>query len=137
MNVTESFESIEFQVKYSLADYYAIIADHVPIAVQENPKKSSAFSAWLVCRIVPTISCAVAILNGKLRRTYTFTISAKAIKRTADKKELLVTWEEVKKVRQYRSSFFIELKKGGALPLPYRALSDDHRSKLDRLFFPK
>ena len=83
MNMAEPFESIEFPVKYSLTDYYAIIADHVPNAVRENSKKSSAVSAWLVCKIVPTLSCAVAMLNGKLRPTYMFTISAEAIKRIA------------------------------------------------------
>ena len=137
MNVTKAFESIEFPIKYSLSDYYAIIADHVPNAVRENPKKSSAFSKWLVCKAVPTISCTIAILNGKLRPTYEFEISPEAIRRTAGTRELLVTWEEVKRVRKYSSTFFIELKKGGALPLPYRSLSKDHRAKLDKLFFPE
>ena len=133
MLVAKNFDSIEFPVKYSISDYYLIMVDHVPNAILQN-KKLSAFSSLLVRKIVPTIACAMAILNGKLKPTYHFSISPEGVRRSANATELLVTWDQVKRVRKYNSNFFIELDKGGAMSLPYRFLSDDHRAKLDMLF---
>ena len=80
MNLDKKFESIEFAIKYSLGDYYKIISDHVPNAVEENPKTSSAITGWMICKVVPTISCMVAIANGKLKPTYHFIISSDGTK---------------------------------------------------------
>jgi hypothetical protein len=137
MNLDAAFKSIEVSVKYSLDDYYKIIADHVPNAVRENSRKSSALGAWITCKVVPTISCLVAVLNGKLKPTYHFTVSSEGVRRSGGARELFVTWSEIKKVRNYGTNFFMELEKGGALPLPYRFLSKEQRDILDNAFRPE
>lgn len=134
MSLDKTFEPIEVTVKYSLSDYYKIISNHVPYAVQENPKKSSPIGAWLIRKVVPTISCIVAIANGKLKPSYHFTVSPEGVRRSGGKREMLVPWSDIVKVRNYGTNFFIELKRGGALPLPYRFLTHEQRDVLNRAF---
>ena len=133
MQPPKSFQSIEFQIKYSLRDYYLVIADHTPHAVREISKKSSAFTAWLICKVVPTISCLAALLSRKLKPTYSFLISNDGVRRRSGSQELFVSWDEIVRIRKYTTTFFIELKKGGAMPLPYRFLSEDHLNVLNGL----
>lgn len=121
---------IEASVKYTLSEYYRVVADHAPVALQESGKKGSM---WFMRNIVPLIACVFAILRRKLRPRYRFSISNEGIKRQSDTGELIKTWPEISRVRVYSESFLIEIKEG-AMVLPYRTLTTEQHKQLRAAF---
>lgn len=116
-------DAVRFDVSYQFAEYRIFVLDHLH---QLKGRRAGVFGRLLV-----TLIAAPMFYLKKARMPLcSFTVDASGISRRTRGGELRLPWREVTAVHRYAPGYLIE-KSGGAVPIPYRCLTETQRSSVD------
>ena len=125
--------TLEFSVSYSLSEYLSIVQDHYPRASASyysrrgKPLKRITRLTTLVLTLVGSV---MFFFKKRRMPVCHFTINGERIKRVTQDGILEFPWTGVVAVHRYTQGYLIQ-KSRGAVPLPYRCLTEDQRTLLD------
>ena len=126
--------AVEFHVSYRLAEYLAIVAAH---SVADFARVKAGQGKTLGRRDAWTLRCCVylfapPIFLFKVLRlgACDFRIDSTGIVRSAKSGVVTVPWSDLVAIHEYPAGYLFA-KKTGAMPVPYRVLTDAQRLALD------
>lgn len=116
---------MEFDVAYHFAEYRAFVFAHL--------RQVKGISPGLVGRAFFSGVAAIAFAAKKRKMPLcSFKINDEGITRVTRLGSLVVPWRNVTNIYRYEPGYLIEKGKG-ALPIPYRCLSEQQRVRLEEL----
>jgi len=119
-------QAVTFDVAYRFGEYRAFVLAHVRQVKGISP---GYFSRAL-------ISGVAAIQFARKKRkmpSCSFRIDDDGITRATRLGSLVVPWRNVTSIYRYEPGYLVERGKG-ALPIPYRCISEQQRMRLEQLF---
>lgn len=127
---------IHVEVEYGLTEYKSIILEFLPRALKNraNVNRNLPWNKPWVERAVLTVVLPAVFWIKKLcvgRCLFEFT--PEGLCRTAKGYTASRTWSQVVAVQSLRAAYLIELKEGGAMPVPYRVFTPSQRTALESL----
>ena len=122
-------EAVEVAVEYRLGEYKRVLRDFIPLALERDGKKTNRLFPWnwpiledtMFNLFVPLVFWFKKSRIGNCK----FTFSEAGFTRTSRGRTASRNWDEVKVVHRLSGAYLIELKAGGALPVPYRAFTPE------------
>jgi hypothetical protein len=115
--------AVQFDVSYQFAEYREFVLDHLHNLKGKRP-------GVLGRLFVTAIATPMFFLKTARMPLCSFTVDAGGISRRTAGGELKLPWRDVTAVHRYSPGYLIE-KNGGAVPIPYRCLTEIQRSSLD------
>lgn len=129
--------TVEVVAEYQLAEYKRVLRDFIPIHLAEVGEKPNRLLPWnwpLVEGALFSIFVTVAFLTKKAKvGRCVFTFSEAGLSRASKSGAGFRDWNEVKAVHHLSAAYLVELKAGGAMPIPYRAFSPEQRLVFESL----
>lgn len=120
-------ETLEFSVRYALAEYVSFMWQHAGWLIRR--RRIGRLRTWAM-RIKSTASAALHFIAMRRSRwTYEFTIDAHGIVRVGPGGVTLIDWSDVSAIRTYARGFLMVLKRG-TLPIPFRCLTSEQSSAM-------
>jgi hypothetical protein len=114
-----------FDVVYRVSEYRQFVFEYV--------REVKGAAPGFVGRILISAMAVVVFAVKKSKMPLcSFSIDPSGIRRRTASGEYFVPWKRVKRALRYAPGYLFELDRG-AMPVPYRCLSDDQRALLDRL----
>jgi len=118
-------DAVSFEVAYRFAEYRQFALEHV--------RESRGASPGLFGRLFISIIAAVAFAVKKSRMPVcSFVIDETGIRRRTAASDVVIAWNQVKRVLRYAPGYLIEVERG-AMPIPYRCLSERQRATFEEL----
>lgn len=121
-------ESLQFPVRYSLAEYVSFTWQHCGFLIRRR-RIGALATHWLCLKSTATAALHF-VMQGRSRRTYEFTIDTHGLVRAAASGVTLVPWRDVSAIRQYSCGYMLVLSRG-TLPIPFRCLTTAQRAAMD------
>ncbi len=138
--------AVHAEVSYRLGEYRALVSELMPYvnAAKKKGAKPGSLAAlkdieapgvpvsaphrWLV------LALASAVFFYKIARvgTCVFTINGQGITRKSKTAPVSVPWADVIRVFRFSRGYLV-VKQEGAMPIPYRCLSDDERAQVEQI----
>ena len=117
--------ALSFDVTYRFSEYRQFALEHV--------REMKGVMPGYFGRIFISIFAAgvFAVKKSKMP-VCSFTIDEAGVRRRTLAGEYFVPWTRVKRVLRYGPGYLVELHQG-AMPIPYRCLSESQRATLERL----
>lgn len=118
-------EAVNFEVAYRFAEYRQFALEHV--------RESRGASPGVFGRLFISIVAAIAFAVKKTRMPVcSFSIDDTGIRRRTAVSNVVVAWPQVKRVFRYAPGYVIEVGRG-AMPIPYRCLTERQRATFEEL----
>lgn len=132
-----SLPVIRLEVVYQLREYREIVQRYLPRAIKQLDKKINRKLPWnwpfaeklTLNLFLPPIFWYKKFRVGKCQFEFTPT----GFSRTSNSGTSSRSWSQVKAVVRMPTAYMIELKEGGAMPLPHRVFSVDARRDFEVL----
>lgn len=126
--------AIEFHVSYRLAEYLAIVAAHsiadfARIKAGQG-KTLSRLDAWTLRGCVYLFAPPIFLFKVLRVGACNFRIDSAGIVRSSKSGVVTVPWSDLVAIHEYPAGYLFA-KKTGAMPVPYRVLTDAQRLALD------
>lgn len=116
--------SVEFDVSYRLPEYREFVFEHL----RHQGKQPGHLGRRFI-----SILASVAFLAKRAKMPLcSFVIDQTGIRRRTAAGELSIPWSRVTEVHHFSPGYLIE-KERGAVPIPYRCLSENQRSAIEAL----
>jgi hypothetical protein len=130
-------QRVQVRVDYDLGEYKRVLRDFVPIYYSQTGKVPNRLLPWnwkivegaMFALFVPPVFWLKKAMIGEC----VFTFSADGLSRTSKGRTGTRTWQEVKAVHRLSEAYLVELKAGGAMPVPYRAFTATERVLFEKL----
>lgn len=123
--------TVEVAVEYQLQEYKQVLRELYPIYLATTGKKPDRLLPWNWPIVEESLFAVVApiVFFYKKRRVgdCVFTFGEAGFSRTSESGTGQKTWDEVKIVHRLSAAYLIELKTGGAMPVPYRVFTPEQR----------
>ena len=117
--------SLEFDVKYSAAEYRSIFLD----TVGREGYGKNPFSRLLL----KAFATVVFAYKSRKVGTCAFRIDEAGVRRSSRLGEMMIPWSDVERVARYSQCYLVLLQGGGGLPLPYRCMGAGERATFERV----
>lgn len=135
----EPVPPISFDVTYNFDEYFSIVYEYVLLRRNNKTNKDSkrkgpkAFRLPWYTRVELAIMLPI-VFRYKINKvgTCTFVIDHEEIRRTSKLGLLRFPWCSVRAVHRFSCAYLVETQKG-MLPLPYRCLTVNQSTILDKL----
>ena len=124
---------LEFSVNYSLSEYLSIVQDHFPSALaayDSRRGKPLKRMPWLAKVLLFLVGSIVFYFKKRRMSVCHFTIDGERIQRVTQDGILEIPWTDVVAVHRYTQGYMVQKLKG-AVPLPYRCLTETQRMLLE------
>jgi len=118
-------ESIDFAVSYAFAEYRRFVLEHISHVRGRVP-------SWIGRQFIVGMAAPLFWIKKQRMPHCAFHIDAAGIRRTTAGGALNVPWSKVTAIHRYSPGYLIE-KVGGALPIPYRCLTENQRGDFEQL----
>lgn len=127
-------------VRYTLAEYLAVIEAFTPYALTAKKEKTSPWevrrpvvqAGWLARSLVKFMASAAFFYKVSRVGECRFTFSETGLVREAKDGRMQVSWLEVIRVLRLPTAFLFA-KSNGAMPVPYSCMSEQQRTELEEL----
>lgn len=122
-HMTDPDLKVEVAVAYALQDYKRVLRDFFPIYLRRSGKKPNPLLPWnwplvqsaMFATFVPLIFWWKKSRIGDCA----FTFCQSGLSRTSRGHTAMRTWAQVETVHCLSGAYLIELKEGGAMPVPF------------------
>ena len=129
--------TVEVAVDYQLGEYKRVLRDFIPMHLAETGEKPNRLLPWnwpVVEAAFLSIVVPLVFLVKKARvGPCVFTFIEAGLTRASKSGAGSRAWTEVQAVRHLSGAFLIQLKAGGAMPVPYRSFTPAQRLVFESL----
>jgi|GEM_PF-992206 len=129
-------DRVDVIVEYRLAEYKQVLRDFIPVYLRTTKKQPNRLLPWnwpVMERLMFAIVVPVIFALKKRRiGTCAFTFTETGLARTSRGRTAERAWSDVRAVHHLSAAYLIELKAGGAMPLPFRIFSQEQRRIFDK-----
>jgi hypothetical protein len=130
-------DRVEVVVEYHLAEYKRVLLEFIPLALARETKKPNRLLPWnwpyvekaAFALMVPPVFWLKKAMIGACVFTFDESGISRASKGRIGRRE----WSQVKAVHKLSEAYLIELKEGGAMPVPYRVFTAEGRESFENL----
>jgi hypothetical protein len=126
-------------VNYRLREYLQVLADFVPIELHRRAQRSGKAKSnqpkkltWLTKGLLFTIGSAAYVYKVNRVGKCSFQIDSEGVKRVSKDGTLHAEWSEVVEVLKLSRAYLIQ-KTSGAMPIPFRCMTDDECAEFEHL----
>ena len=127
---------ISFAVSYSRAEYLSFVHEHVSTFKEKRARAQGGLfkphGSILNRALITIVASSIFLIKKHRMPLCEFEIDAKYIRRKSRQGLLCVPWAEVTDIHRYSQGYLVVDPKG-AMPLPYRCLSQQQSKALVRL----
>lgn len=128
---------IEVAVAYGLREYLQILRDYVAMDLAQGGQHIDTARPWnwpIVQDLTFRLLVPVIFLWKKSRvGDCVFVFDDSGLARTSKEGAASRAWAQVRNVHRLSTAYLIELKEGGAMPVPLRCFTDTQRAAFDAL----
>lgn len=130
-------QQVQVRVNYHLGEYKRVLRDFIPICYSRAGKVPNKLFPWnwkifdgaIFSLLVPPVFWLKKARIGEC----VFTFSTDGLSRTCKGRTGTRTWQQVKTVHRLSGAYLVELKAGGAMPVPYRVFTATERVVFEKL----
>ena len=129
-------QSIRVEVEYGLTEYKSIILESLPRAMKNRVAVNRNLSwnkPWIERAVLAVVIPPVFWLKKLRVGKCLFEFTPEGLSRTAKGYTASRTWSQVAAVHRLSAAYVIELREGGAMPVPYRVFTPSQRTALESL----
>lgn len=116
---------IKFSVRYDLGEYLGIVKEHA-FDTADALRELRGFKRKLSLFFLQSFATVMFLYKSARVGQCDFTINSESVTRQSKSATGSVSWSKVKIIHSYNLGYLIELE-SGAMPIPYRVLSDIQR----------
>jgi hypothetical protein len=127
---------IRVEVVYEFSEYKALIQEFLPIALKSRgninrnlPWNRPWVEKMTLATVLPLIFWIKKFRVGKC----IFEFTPQGLSRTSKGHTASRSWKDITMVHRLSAAYLIELRGGGAMPVPYRVLSSAERTAFEAL----
>jgi hypothetical protein len=128
---------VRVEVAYQFTEYREIVRHFMLREIEQSGKKLNRKLPWnrpLAEKVVLNLVLALMFWYKKFRvGTGLFEFTETGLSRTSKGGVSSRSWDQVKDVFRIQNAYLIELKEGGAMPLPHRVLPVDAKNTFETL----
>lgn len=129
--------NLQVAVEYQVDEYKQVVRDFISLDFATTGKAPNRLLPWnwpiveafLFSIFVPS----VFLFKKRKVGSCMFTVSEAGLSGTSKSGTSNLHWNDIKEVKRFSSSYLIELKMGGAMPIPYRVFTPEQRQLFERL----
>lgn len=125
---------IRVSVDYKLAEYKDMVREFLPRAMQNNAQLDQRLpwnKPWAVSLVLAVLLPPVFWVKKLRVGQCVFEFTADGLSRTARGHTMRLLWSQVSTVHSLSATYLIELKDGGAMPVPYRVFKPSERAAFE------
>lgn len=129
-------QPIRVEVDYGLTEYKSTILEFLPRAMKRRGAVNRRLpwnKPWVERAVLAVVLPPIFWLKKRRVGTCVFDFTPEGLSRTAKGYTASRTWSQVAAVHRLSAAYLIELKEGGAMPVPYRVFTPSQRTALESL----
>ena len=136
-HVEHSGQLVEVAVEYQLAEYKRVVRDFIPMHYEATGRRPNRLLPWN-WPVVEGAMFAVFVpivfwIKKRSIGNCVFTFSEAGVSRISRGQAADRDWSEIQAVHRLSAAYLIELKGGGAMPVPYRVYTLEQRQLFESL----
>lgn len=128
-------KTLTVTVELHLEEHEQITRDFMPLHYKQAGRSPSPYIPWNWSRVQKAVFAFLLPLIFKWKKskigTCKFTFSDAGLTRHSDIGAASRSWDQILSVHRLSTAYLIQLKEGGAMPIPYRAFGAEERSLFD------
>jgi hypothetical protein len=128
-------QTLNVKVDLHLDEYKQIARDFIPVHYAQKDRSPNPYYPWNWPIVEKALFAVFVPLLFRWKKSKVgvckFTFSEVGLTRHSEVGEASRGWEEILEVHELSTAYLIQLKAGGAMPVPYRVFTPEQRSQFE------